>query len=176
MKNEEKLKDKNSIKVDVSMKELGDYFSSEKLKPVKKKVHIEKIKPSKKEKEKIKDLVIWKDEPEEHDYPAAEDYLELIFSKKKVNKLVDKLRSANITHKKAKDILRASNLPLLPKDNIHVKKNIDDVKQGKKMSPLLLVSTNDKLIIADGYHRISALYYLSEDLNIPCKLIHSSIK
>lgn len=124
---------------------------------------------------KIKKLLrkyddIWLQEPEEHDYPAAKDYLELHFDDIKSSKLVIQLKKTDVIKKKAKDILRASRLPLLPKDNIHVKNNIKKVKNGEKLSPVLLVR-GEKLIIADGYHRVCAIYYLSEDLTIPCKLV-----
>jgi len=130
------------------------------------------IKKMKKDLKKGKaiDTNIWLANPEAHDYPAAEDYLELLFPDKKVIELVKKLKDAKMDTKKAKDILRASGLPLLPMDNVHVKKNIEKVREGKKLSPVLLVR-GTSLIIADGYHRVCAIYYLSEDLNIPCKLV-----
>ena len=120
--------------------------------------------------DKIKKIV-WLNEPEEHDFPAAADYLDLHFSKDKVEKMVDGLRSEPTIKKKAKDILRASQLPLLHKKNIHVKNNLKKVKKGKLMSPVLLVRGENKLIIADGYHRVCAIYYLSEDLEIPCRIV-----
>src|SRR5260221_8426462 len=39
-----------------------------------------------------------------------------------------------------------------------------------KLSPVLLV-VGKPLIIADGYHRVCALHALSEDLDIPCRLV-----
>ena len=130
------------------------------------------IKQMKKDLKKGKkiDTNIWLANPESHDYPAAEDYLELLFPDKKVIELIKKLKDSKMDTKKAKDILRASGLPLLPMDNVHVKKNIEKVREGKKLSPVLLVR-GINLIIADGYHRVCAIYYLSEDLNIPCKLV-----
>ena len=113
----------------------------------------------------------WLDDPEEHDFPAAKDYLELLYSPEEAKKKVDLLRKAATVSKKAKDILRASMLPMLPESNIHVKDNIKKVKKGRKLSPVLLVRGNDKLIIADGYHRVCAIYFLSEDLDIPCRLV-----
>lgn len=113
----------------------------------------------------------WLKEPQEHDFPAAYDYLELLLSTEECKMYVDKLKKAKTTSKKAKDILRASGLPLLPNENIHVKENKKKVKNGGKLSPILLVKKNDKLIIADGYHRLCATYYLSEDLEIPCRLV-----
>ena len=120
--------------------------------------------------EGLKAKKIWKKKPEKHDYPAALDYLELVFTDSDAKAIVKDLKKVKITHKKAKDILRASELPLLPIDNVHVKANIDKVNRGEKLSPVLLAKSSIKLIIADGYHRVCAIYYLSEDYNIPCKL------
>ncbi|WP_037814893.1 hypothetical protein [Amycolatopsis nivea] len=121
----------------------------------------------------------WKDEPDEHDYPAAFDYLTLVAPEDIATRLVDQLKDAKLTHRKAKDILRASKLKLLPEDNAHVAKDLEKVKDGKALSPVLLVrghghpgfETADDLVIADGYHRVCASYHLDENADIPCKLI-----
>ena len=115
---------------------------------------------------------IWLKEPEGHDFPAAFDYLLLVCKPAEAKAIVEKLKKAETIQKKAKDILRASELPLLTKENVHVKENIKKVKNGNKMSPVLLVVINGKLIIADGYHRCISIYFLSEDLSIPCRLVH----
>lgn len=114
---------------------------------------------------------IWLNEPVSHDFPAALDYLELLMTKSFATGLVEQLEDTETIFKKAKDILRASGLPLLPKTNIHVKENLKKVKNGEKLSPILLVVYGKKLIIADGYHRVCCIYYLSEDLTIPCRLV-----
>jgi hypothetical protein len=114
---------------------------------------------------------IWLKNPEEHDFPAALDYLELLYTNKDAAIITKKLKKAKTIHKKAKDILRASQSSLLDKDNIHVRENIKKSKKGIKLSPILLVRNNQKLIIADGYHRLCAIYYLSEDLKVPCRLV-----
>ena len=113
----------------------------------------------------------WLNNPEPHDFPAAADYLELLFSKDEAKEIVENLQHAPLVIKKAKDILRASQLAMLPDTNIHVKENFKKVKKGNKLSPILLVRHNYKLIIADGYHRMCAAFYLSEDLEIPCRLV-----
>ena len=113
----------------------------------------------------------WLKEPEKHDFAAAADYLDLLYSEEEAKKMAVKLEAAKTIFKKTKDILRASELPLLTKENIHVKANLRKVNKGEKMSPVLLVRKNGKLIIADGYHRVCSIYYLSEDLEIPCRLI-----
>lgn len=112
---------------------------------------------------------IWLADPEDHDFPAAQDYLDLLFPAEQVTNIVNRLQREKTILKKAKDILRASHHPLLPRDNVHVKANLQKVDKGKKMSPVLMVR-GLPLIIADGYHRICAVYYLSEDLTIPCRI------
>ena len=77
----------------------------------------------------------WLKEPEDHDYPAALDYLELIYILPKAKQLMAKLKKAKTTYKKAKDILRAAELPLLPADNIHVKRISRKLKPGNYYHP-----------------------------------------
>ncbi|WP_343671038.1 hypothetical protein [Chitinophaga sp.] len=115
------------------------------------------------------DTKVWLKNPRESNYPAAADYLDLLLPRNKVRAIVAALRKEKTVKKKAKDILRASRLPLLPADNIHVQENIQKVKSGKKLSPVLLVRS-PRLIVADGYHRVCSIYYLSEDLEIPCRI------
>lgn len=114
---------------------------------------------------------IWMKEPQEHDFPAAQDYLELLFLPDHAQKIVEELKKAPTIIKKSKDILRASRLALLPENNIHVKENLKKVEKNKKLSPILLVRGQNDLIIADGYHRLCCSYYLTEDLEVPCRLV-----
>ncbi len=116
----------------------------------------------------------WKSEPEDHDYPAAASYLSLLLPQPSVDALVAELRAAPIGHWKAKDLLRASGLGLLPTDNPHVSSDLKKVKEGDKLSPVLLVrgslDRSAPLQIADGHHRICASYHLDEDADIPCRM------
>jgi len=117
----------------------------------------------------------WQEEPEDHDFPAAADYLSLLFDPGEVSELVSRLRGASSVDRKAKDLLRASRLELLPPDNVHVKKDLEKVREGKRLSPVLLVGGRAEkdvpLTIADGYHRICASYQLDEDADVPCRLV-----
>ena len=61
--------------------------------------------------------VLWKSQPDAHDYPAAASYLSLLVDPDTVELLHDRLKAAPIAHYKAKDILRASGLDDLPADN-----------------------------------------------------------
>jgi hypothetical protein len=118
--------------------------------------------------------VVWKNDPEEHDYPAAAAYLSLIAPSETVTLVVDRLRATETIHQKAKDLLRASGLPLLDTDNPHVASDLRKIRKGRELSPVLLVrgdhATGRALQIADGYHRVCASYHVDENTDIPCRL------
>src|SRR6476659_5773330 len=92
----------------------------------------------------------WLPKVEEHDFAAAASYLALIHPRAQCKTLVAALRAAELVQFRAKDIFRASGL-----------------------SPLLLVrdEKNGKVIVADGYHRLCAVYQIDEDAWIPCKIV-----
>ncbi len=120
----------------------------------------------------------WQKEPEAHDYPAAETYLSLLCDPLVAHKLAQRLAAAPTVIYDAKDILRASGLALLARDNAHVAKDLDKVAHGKHLSPVLLVRGRlDKrraLVVADGYHRICASYWIDENSPIPCRVVDAS--
>ena len=115
----------------------------------------------------------WLSGVEEHDYSAAASYLRLLYSKNKIEKMIAKLRSAPLIQFKAKDIFRASQLSLLGVSNSHVEKDAKKIRNGTPLSPLLLVrdEKNGKVVLADGYHRLCAIYRFDEDAWIHCKII-----
>ena len=100
-------------------------------------------------------------------------YLRLIYDDQTAAETVEKLRAAPMTVFKAKDIFRASNLPLLGISNERVEHDQKKIKKDIPLSPLLLVrdTNNGKVVIADGYHRLCALYSYEEDSLIPCKIV-----
>ncbi len=115
--------------------------------------------------------VRWLSAPEDHDFPAAAAYLALIATPAVVDTLVTALRAGDVTHQKAKDILRASRLPLLDTTNVHVRSDLAKVSAGKPLSPVLLVRGDARAglptQIADGYHRVCASYHTDENTDIP---------
>jgi len=119
------------------------------------------------------ETIRWLKDPEKHNFPAAQSYLSLIYERPVANSLVQKLRRAPLSSFKAKDIFRASGLSLLGISNNHVEKDRKKIKDGKKLSPLLLVrdKLRGKVVIADGYHRLCAVYSFDEDAEIPCKIV-----
>ena len=116
----------------------------------------------------------WKSEPDDHDYPAASDYLSLSLAPDLAGQVVAALRIEPIVHRKAKDLLRASGLPVLGTDNPHVARDLKKVDDGQKLSPVLVVRGDllhgRPLVIADGYHRVCASHHLDEDADIPCRI------
>jgi hypothetical protein len=119
--------------------------------------------------------VLWGEAPDEHDYPAAADYLALLAPAAQISEIVAALKQAPIVHKKAKDLLRASSLALLPKDNPHVQVDLKKIKKGTALSPILVVrgelNTGVAMQIADGYHRVCASYYTDENTDIPVRIV-----
>jgi hypothetical protein len=115
----------------------------------------------------------WLNEPEEHDYPAALSYLSLLYDEQSASTYVDTLKRTSVSEFKAKDIFRASGLSLLGVSNSHIKKDQQKLQSGCELSPLLLIrdSVNGKVVIADGYHRLCAVYFYDEDAVIPCKIV-----
>lgn len=120
-----------------------------------------------------KQEIKWLDLPAEQDYTAAVSYLSLIYENKLAETFIDKLKFIGISNYKAKDLFRASNLSLLGISNSHVRKDARKIKTGETISPLLLVrdKANGHVIIADGYHRLCAVYRVDEDALIPCKIV-----
>ncbi len=115
----------------------------------------------------------WFDKPQKHDYLAAASYLRLTMSQDEAETIADELKRLGMAGFASKDIFRASELSLLGVSNSHVEQDTDRIIRGKKLSPLLLYRNkiNGKLIIADGYHRLCAVYKFDEDAMIPCKIV-----
>jgi hypothetical protein len=117
----------------------------------------------------------WSDQPEKQDFSAARTYLSLLIEPAQAKKVAKRLeRSSGLEHFMAKDILRASTLPLLASNDHEVAKDLSKAKSGTKLSPVLLVR-GTPLWIADGYHRVCASYHLDEDAAIPCRIVARGI-
>jgi hypothetical protein len=118
---------------------------------------------------------IWTVEPEDHDYPAAASYLSLLAPQESVERVIEALKKAEVIGFKAKDVIRAARLPMLEAENPHVERDLKKIKEGKALSPILLVRGSGErgihLVIADGYHRACAVYCNSEDEEIKAKIV-----
>lgn len=118
----------------------------------------------------------WKKQPEAEDYDGALSFLLLIYPDDKSAQLLRALRRAKTSEHAAKDLLRASDLPLLARDEPHVDEDLKRIHKGKPLAPVLLVrgdmSKGVPLIVADGYHRICAICYYDESAPIRCRMVN----
>jgi hypothetical protein len=113
----------------------------------------------------------WKDEPEAEDFPAAESFLSLLVGAEAASKMAKALRKErSLKNYAAKDILRAANLAMLSAQDSEVVTDLNKVKAGNRLSPVLLVQ-GEPLWVADGYHRICASYHLDEKTEVPCRIV-----
>jgi hypothetical protein len=119
--------------------------------------------------------VLWQDEPEAHDYPAAASYLALVATEALAAATATAFSTAPTAHFKAKDILRAARLDLLPTTNPHVASDLAKVRAGTPLSPVLLVrgdlASGRVAQIADGYHRVCASYLVDENTDVPVRIV-----
>lgn len=114
--------------------------------------------------------VKWRDEVAEHDYAAAQAYLSLKLDEKAASRAVARLRKAQLTSRRANDIIRAAGLEPRELDDPGVVKDLIKVIEGDHLSPILVVSTGGTTDIADGYHRVSLVYRIDPYAEVPLKL------
>jgi hypothetical protein len=116
----------------------------------------------------------WNKDPAAKDYAAAQSFLSLIYPGRHARKIVRAMRKGKTVEHIAKDLLRASNLPLLPRAEAHVRMDLKKLQEGKALAPVLLVqgdlSSQRALVVADGYHRICAICHYDEDAPVRCRL------
>jgi len=121
---------------------------------------------------KTRAKIRWYEDSEPQDYPSALSFLSLIYTAKQAKQLVAKLKEAPAAKFASKDISRASGLSLLGATNTHVERDRERLRKGERLSPLLLVRdpAHGRVIIADGFHRLCAVYSFDEDALIRCKI------
>jgi hypothetical protein len=112
----------------------------------------------------------WLDDVAAHDFDAASAYLSMKLDEKQAADAVGRLRKAKVTRRRANDILRACSLVALPLDDPGVRRDLLDAVSGKRLSPVLVVSTGDGGDVADGYHRVSLAYHLDPFGDVPLRI------
>lgn len=117
--------------------------------------------------------VKWRKEPAASDYDGAEKFLQLLFEPKKAKLLVSKLKRAKISEYAAKDILRASGASMPEIEAFDWSKQQKEIRQGESLSPILLVRRENgaQLIVADGFHRMCAVFVADEKISVTCKIV-----
>ena len=117
----------------------------------------------------------WEATPSDDDYAAAARYLSLLLPDAAASSLAAALKRGQLVPHRANDLLRASGLPLLSTEDPEVIKDLNKVKKGTLLSPVLVVrgslaEDERTLTVADGYHRICASYHLDPDAEVPCQI------
>ena len=118
--------------------------------------------------------VKWLDAPEEKDYAAAQSYLSLLVPAGELESVIARLKAAPSGRWRAKDILRATRLPLLSaKQSEEVAEKLAKVRAREPLSPILIVVLRPDVVaqIADGYHRTCAAYLAHEDSQVPGRIL-----
>jgi hypothetical protein len=118
--------------------------------------------------------VKWLDEAEEKDYAAARSYLSLLVPGADLDRVIDRLKKAPSGSWRAKDILRATRLPLLgAKQGEEVAEKLEKIRANERLSPILIVILRPDVVaqIADGYHRTCAAYLAHEDTRVPGRIL-----
>jgi hypothetical protein len=117
-----------------------------------------------------KSPISWLNDVADHDYDAAYNYLSLRFDEKRANDVVDRMKKATLTSRRANDILRATGLPALPLTDPGVKRDLLKLLSGEKLSPVLVCDQKPGADIADGYHRVSLAYNIDPFMDVPLRL------
>jgi hypothetical protein len=122
-----------------------------------------------------KPQLLWTTQGAASDFEAARTFLSLLGPDAKVDAIVKNLVKAKIVEHAAKDLLRAAQLPLLPRDDPHVDADLKRIHKAKALAPILAVrgdfAQGHPLIVADGYHRICAVCYFDENAPVRCRIV-----
>lgn len=126
-----------------------------------------------KKNDKLPDIQ-WKDQPDEANFRAAATFLSLFMTGQLVSQCVSALRTVGTRQYNPHDLLRASRLKPAKSGDLVYQNELAKVEAGEPWSPVLLVATYPRLIIADGYHRTSVAYDLDEQTVwariVPCHM------
>ena len=117
-----------------------------------------------------KSPIAWLKDVAEHDYEAAYNYLSLKFDDKRAGEVVDRMKKAKVTQRRANDILRATGLAALPLTDPGVQRDLLKLLNGNKLSPVLVCDQKPSADIADGYHRVSLAYNIDPFMSVPLRM------
>lgn len=98
---------------------------------------------------------------------SANEYLQL--HGLSISPHTPELQPSRIEEFYARDILRAAKLPTL--STTQVARQLLAISSADRINPVILVLTNNGLIVADGYHRLCAARLLSERARVKAALV-----
>ena len=116
--------------------------------------------------------IAWLDDAPGKDYDSASHFLELVDNREHIDQLIARLRTAPVVEYKAIDLLRAAQLVVPKQDDLPTREQLAQIRNGEPLAPVLLVRVEalNKVIVADGFHRICAAYRTDPDVKVHCKL------
>lgn len=112
----------------------------------------------------------WNTDLDDEHYQAAYDFLSLQWVPDLADDVVKQLRAAPISKQNPGDLLRAAGLDPLPLTNNGVMQEVRKAIVDGHLHAVLCVNLPEGIIIADGYHRLSAAVALSPFHKAPLKL------
>lgn len=112
----------------------------------------------------------WLDKPADKDIKSAETFLGLLYGPKKARQYAKRLAKADLQQYAARDLLRASEMPIAEVQAFDWVKQRKEITDGTPMSPILLIRQENggHLIIADGFHRLCAVFSIDQDAPVLC--------
>ena len=115
----------------------------------------------------------WLEQPSDGNFESAQTYLKLLYGTKKARKYVKELKEASTSEYLARDLLRASGTPISEVQAFDWTKQQREIAAGTPLSPVLLVRRDDgkSVVIADGFHRMCAVFQADQDAPVPCKFV-----
>lgn len=119
--------------------------------------------------------MLWLPRQQAEDCAHAGEYLALLFPAPAARALAKRLAKAKVQVHPAKNILRAARATTYPANNARVRHDLGKIAKGKKLPPILLVrgdaAKDLPLIVADGMHRLSAVWHHDEAADVACCIV-----
>lgn len=117
-------------------------------------------------------MIQFKDEVTDGNVEAAAEFLSLTMPAAHARSIAHAFKSEELQEFYARDVLRAAGLEALPSER--VTNQLFAMHEGDKLNPVLLVvdEQTGKVIVADGYHRLSAARLLSEKARVKAAVVY----
>lgn len=116
----------------------------------------------------------WTDDVDDDHFDDAYDYLSLHWLPKQAGLAVEALRKADVVKFHPEDLLRAANLDPVGLDDAEVRREIARALADGHFQPALVINLPQGVVIADGYHRLSAAVHLGPKQKAHVKLAPSA--
>jgi len=113
----------------------------------------------------------WLNEPEARTYGEASVFLSLLAPEIEVDAAIIRLTKAPVVVYRVSDIMRAAKLDRSYFREGAIQRFVEKIDAGEPLSPILIVRIDNTPVVADGYHRLMAIYESSENAKVRCKIV-----